>query len=154
MKALVVYFSRTGNTKKAGEEIAKALKADTEEITEEKGRDGTIAWLKSGFEGVGKKLTEINESKLNPGKYDIAVIGSPVWAGNMASPVRAYFTRHKGQFKKVAFFATCAANQDKTFANMEEMSGKPKATLEVLEKEIKDGSYKKKCEKFTADLKK
>ncbi len=153
MKSLVVYFSRTGNTKKAGEEIASALKADVEEISEEKNRDGTIAWIKSGFEGMEKKPSEINEPKLNPEKYNIAVIGTPVWAGNMASPVRAYFHRHEGQFKKVAFFCTCGDSPNKTFVDMQELSVKPKATLAVPEKEIKDGSYKKKCAEFASQLK-
>ena len=34
MKQLVVYYSRTGNTKKIGQEIATALGADLDEIVD------------------------------------------------------------------------------------------------------------------------
>jgi len=153
MKSLVVFFSRTGNTKKVGKEIASALKADIEEITEEKNRKGIIAWIKSGREGVTKQSAEINASKRSPKKYDIAIIGTPIWGGGMASPVRAYFQRHAGEFNKVAFFETSSSQQKKSFEDMQELSKKPVATLSVQEKEIKDSSFKKKCAEFTAKLK-
>ena len=47
-KTLVAYYSRTGTTKKVGEAIAKALKADIDEIIDLKKRSGAIGWVVSG----------------------------------------------------------------------------------------------------------
>ena len=45
MKKLVVYYSRTGNTKQIGEEIATALGADLDEIVDQKDVHGPIVEL-------------------------------------------------------------------------------------------------------------
>jgi len=53
MKPRVVYYSRTGTTRKVGEAIARALNCDSEEITEKREeqalsafsvRDGGSSW--------------------------------------------------------------------------------------------------------------
>ena len=50
MKVLVVYYSRTGNTKFVAEAIAQSLEADIEEIKDGKNRMGVF-----GFLGVDMK---------------------------------------------------------------------------------------------------
>jgi flavodoxin len=152
MKALVVYYSRTGNTKKVGQEIAKQLKSDIEQIEDVKSRLGPIGWLKSGREAIKNKLVEIKLTKKDPSKYDLAVIGTPVWAGTVSSPVRTYLSKHK--FKKIALFCTCSGQSGKAFDAMERITGKKAiATLVIDEKEIKNGSYSKKVKEFVAKLK-
>lgn len=59
MKRLVVYYSRTGTTKRIGEEIAEALGADSVEIFDQKSREGMIGWLKAGWDARRRKVTEI-----------------------------------------------------------------------------------------------
>ena len=152
MKALVVFFSKTGNTRRLAGEIAAQLKADSGEITEEKNRGGVIAFMKSGWEGTRRKTVKINDSKIDPSSYGLVLIGTPVWAGNMCSPVRSYLERHKGQFKKVAFFCTCSSEPNKTFPDMEKIAGKPAATIAVIDKEVKGSSYKEKAKDFAKKL--
>ena len=55
MKTLVVLYSRTGTTKKVGEEIAAALKADVEEIIDTKKRSGPIGYVQAGRDAMKKK---------------------------------------------------------------------------------------------------
>ena len=152
MKALVVYYSRTGTTKKVGMAITKQLKADNEEILDVKSRAGPIGWIRSGKEAQKKQLPEIKPTKKNPSNYDLVVIGTPIWAWTLSSPVRTYLSRNK--FKKVAYFCTCGGNPGKAFEEMENTTGKkPIATLVISEKEIKDNSYTKKIKEFIASLK-
>jgi flavodoxin len=151
MKTLVVYYSRTGTTKKVGQEIAKQLKADSEEILDVKSRLGPIGWLRSGREGKGKKLAEIKPIKKDPSKYDLVLIGTPNWAANMSSPVRTYLSKHK--FKKTAYFLTGGGNPGIAFEDMEALAGKPIATLVVLSKEVAQNAYSGKVKEFTASLK-
>jgi flavodoxin len=155
MQALVVYYSRTGHTKKVGEELAKALPADVEEIIDTANRSGPIGWMMSGRDATGRKLATIQPVKKDPANYDIVVIGTPIWASNMSSPVRTYITDNKAKFKNVAFFCTeGSTGSEKTFAEMEEVIGKkPKATLTITTADLKSGSDADKVKKFADDIK-
>ena len=48
---LCMYYSRTGHTKRAMEEIARALNAELAEIQDGVDRGGTKGWLRSGSVG-------------------------------------------------------------------------------------------------------
>jgi flavodoxin len=126
MKALIVYYSRTGNTKKVGDELAKALSSDVEELVDTANRAGPIGFLLCAREGSGRKLAKLQPVKKDPANYDIVIIGTPNWAANMSSPVRTYLTENKAKFKGVAFF--CAegvkGGSETVFSEMEEVVGK------------------------------
>jgi flavodoxin len=152
VKILVVYYSRTGNTEKIGNEIAKILKADTEQIIDKKDRSGSIGWVVAGKDGMGKKLTKIETVKKDPAKYDLVIVGTPVWV-NMTPAVRTYLRKFKGKFKLTAFYCTKGGSNANIFPDMEEESGsKAKTTMEILDKEIKEDSYKEKVKNFTSQL--
>ena len=57
MKNLVVYYSRTGRTKKIAKEIQERLNADIEEIHDVKNREGILGWLSAGRDAGTKKTT-------------------------------------------------------------------------------------------------
>ena len=106
MKVLVVYYSRTGNTRFVAEAVTQSLEADIEEIKDGKNRMGVFGFLRCGYEAIFKKLTDIEVSGKNPEEYDLIIVGSPVWAGRLSSPVRTYLHLHGHKFKNVAFFIT------------------------------------------------
>ena len=56
MKVLVVYYSRTGNTRFVAEAIAQSLEADIEEIKDGKNRMGVFGFLRRGYEAIFKNL--------------------------------------------------------------------------------------------------
>jgi len=129
MKTLVVYYSRTGNTKKVAEIIANKLEADIDEIIDTKERKGFIGAITSLKDSFGAE-TDIAFKK-DPSKYDLVIIGTPIWMYTITPAVKAYLKR---KFKKVAFFCTC--NSDRridAFKDMEKLVGRPIATL-IVEK--------------------
>ena len=75
MKTLVVYYSRSGNTKKIAEEISSKLKCEIEEIVDSKNRKGMLGWIISAID-AHSKLTTIGEIIKDPTKYDLIVIGT------------------------------------------------------------------------------
>lgn len=154
MKTLLVYYSRTGTTRKIADEIAKTLRCDTEEILDTKNRAGPIGWLSSGREGMGEKLTKLVEPQKDPSKYDLVVIGTPIWAGKMSVPVRTYLGLKKDSFKKVAFFYTAGGNYDSSVpADVEKTCGKaPVATLGLSGADIKKGGSAEKIKEFSKKL--
>ncbi|HTY13601.1 MAG TPA: flavodoxin [Candidatus Omnitrophota bacterium] len=156
MKALVAFYSRTGNTKKAAEAIAKELGADLEEIIDHNKRSGIIGWLYAGRDAMKRMLTAIDKPKKDPAAYDLVILGSPLWAFRSYAPaVRTYMTENRGAFKKVAFFLTKGGSAgDKAIADMKETCGKhPITVLELLEKEVKSGSMADKIGPFCRSLK-
>jgi flavodoxin len=138
-KTLVVFYSRTGTTKKVGEMIAQKLNADVEEIKDTVDRSGAKGYLISGRDAMKKRLTKLEPSKFNPADYDLVIIGTPVWGWNMSVPVRTYLTEQKDNFQnKVAFFVTMGGSGDqKAFLGMEKMlSKKPVAVFSATTREV------------------
>lgn len=137
MNTLLIYYSRTGTTRKVAEAIKKELNCQSEEIESVRDRKGAFGYIISGKEASQKKPAEIKEIKTDAEQFDCVIIGTPIWAWNVSSPVRAYLEANKGKFKKVAFFCTQGGSGDaKAFAEMEKICGlKPEATLAFLTKE-------------------
>lgn len=154
MKVLVIYYSRTGNTRKACEVVAKELSCDVEEIVDTTNWSGPIGWIKAGKQASSKALTKLEPLKKDPSQYDIVIIGTPVWAGTMSTPVRTYLVENKDKLKKVAFLITMGGRGDEsTLRDMEEASGKkPAATLVLRTADVKSGAFADAIKKFTGDM--
>ncbi|TYB30492.1 MAG: flavodoxin [Candidatus Mcinerneyibacterium aminivorans] len=150
MKALVVYYSRTGITQNLAENIAKNLNADMDEIKDKKSRSGLFGWFGAGKDAVLKKETEI-EYDADPENYDVVIIGSPVWAGNITPAVRTYL--NKFTFQKVAFFATYGGSEGKVFENLEKYSSRPLDKIGIKMKDVKLANMKQKVERFCKNIK-
>ena len=154
MNGLIVYFSRTGRTRNVAEAIKALTGFDIEEIKEAKGRGGPIGWLKSGMESTRRMLPRIEALQHDQASYDLVVIGTPIWAANMSSPVRAYVTRHGSDIKKAALFCTGDGdNPEKAFAPITELLGKePIATMGLIGEERESETATQRIEVFVADL--
>jgi len=150
MDALVVYYSRSGNTKKAAKALSNVLECDIEEVVDATKRDGPIGYLRSGYQAIRKKNTSIKETKKDPRNYKNVIIGTPIWAGAVSSPIRTYVEQKKEHLNNVAFFCTCGrSGNESAFKELIKITGKePLATLELEAKEIKDEKYLKKIEHF------
>ncbi len=154
MNGLIVYFSRTGRTRRVAEAIQALTGFDMEEIKEAKGRGGPVGWLKSGMESTRKMLPQIEALKQDQASYDLVVIGTPIWASNMSSPVRAYVTKHGHDIKKAALFCTGdGENPETAFAPITELLGKePIATLGLIGEEREGETATQRIEAFVANL--
>jgi len=139
---LVVYYSRTGTTRKVAEYITKQLGADMEEIIDMKKRSGIWGFLIGGRDALMRKETKINEIKKDPSKYDLIIVGSPLWAGNMAPAIRTYLNKYKTDIKSMAFFATSgSSNPEKIFEEAKNLLDKELISLMgICTKELKDDS--------------
>ena len=154
-KSLVVYYSRTGMTKKVGDLIAKEMNADSDEIIDLKKRSGVKGWLISGRDAFKGNLTDI-KTKKDPEKYFKIVIGTPVWSGRMTPAVRTYLKNHKFDNKKIHFFCTSGGgNVLSALSGLQELLKKSKvgADLSVLAKDVKSGEYKDKVIQFVEAIK-
>ncbi len=104
LKSLVVYYSRTGNTKFGAETVAAELGSDIEEIVDLKKRAGKLGWLSGGKDSMQQKETPIAPTKLLPADYDLIIIGTPIWAWRPTPAIRTYISKNNLSGKKVALF--------------------------------------------------
>ena len=152
---LVVFYSRTGNTKKIASELAEALKADIEEVEDTTGRSGPIGWLKSGRDAGQKSLTKLKPLSKNPADYDLVIVGSPVWNDTVSTPIRTYLTENKDNIKQAALYVTGYTIDNSALAHMTEiLNVTPVATLRLLGKEeVKADAYREKLDEFISKIK-
>ncbi|MEO0107847.1 MAG: NAD(P)H-dependent oxidoreductase [candidate division WOR-3 bacterium] len=153
-KILVVYYSRSGTTRRVAEEVAKELGADIEGIQDAKSRKGLFGWLRSGFEAHRKSLPEIRPFRRDAAQYDLVVLASPIWAGLMASPMRTWLSSNKAGLRSVALVTTSASTDyEAALSEMAEFIGKkPVATLGVVARQVKTGKYLDSLKAFAAKL--
>ena len=149
MKILVVYYSRSGITRRAGELIADVLECDVEEVTTKSNFKGVFGWIKACCYAAKNKECDINRTTKKPKDYDIVIVGTPNLEGNVCCPIRTYLSKNKGHFKKIAFFTTTNKVVNRVFSEMEAVVGKkPRATLELTSKEVREDNYTPKIESF------
>ena len=155
-KSLIVYYSRSGNTKKVAEALGKRLncdpaergqghaqRADLEEIKTEKNYAGAMGWILAGKEGSQKTPAKIGAIEKNPADYDLVIFGTPIWGWNISSPLRAYLEQNKDKFKKVAAFCTMGGSYGKCFEEIEKICGKHlEAKASFIDKDIAKGNIK------------
>ena len=145
MSILIVYYSRTGVTRKAGQGIRDAFQAagvaDVEvvEIADAKKRSGVIAFARSCIDAMLGRVTTIEVADVDVAAYDLVVIGTPVWAGKSAPAATAFCRQYCGGARKIAFFCTMGASGDKgAFQTLERACGRPAAaTLSLIDKAVK-----------------
>jgi menaquinone-dependent protoporphyrinogen IX oxidase len=150
LNAIVVFFSRDGTTRKVAQAIGDRLHCEVEEITEPKGRKGFLGFMRSGYQAYRQKASKINPIVAKVKRFDIVVVGTPVWAGRLSSPVRAFLVKHGKGVRKVAFFCTKASSESsKVFGAMESLTGKaPVSILDLKKEEVDKHTYYKKLNDF------
>jgi len=153
MKALVVFYSRTENTKKIANEIARKLKADIDEIDSDN-YSGTWGYISGILQVIFKRKPEIDFSK-DPLNYDLIIIGSPIWGGTFAPPIRSYIMQNKEILvkKRIAFFCSRGGGEIKKGIDELRKIRPIFSVLNVLEKEVKENNYSNKLNEFCNKIK-
>jgi flavodoxin len=125
MKTLVIYYSLSGNTKFIAETIAKTTKADLLELKPEEDINpkGFMKFLWGGKLVMSKKEPKLKPFSLDVTKYDLIIIGTPVWAWTFTPALRTFFSQNKLKNKKIALFCCHAGSKGKTFERMQEALG-------------------------------
>jgi hypothetical protein len=130
------------------------LHCEIEEITEPKGRKGFFGFMRSGYQAYRQKPAKINPVAAKMKHFDIVIVGTPVWAGRLSSPVRAFLVKHGKATRKVAFFCTKASSEaSKVFGAMESLTRKaPAAILDLKKEEIGTKGYYRKLNVFLGKI--
>jgi len=153
-RVLLVYYTRTGNTKKVARAIWENLRCDTEELEDQANRKGFLGYLSAGRDAMMKNKTHLHPVTKDPSLYDLVIVGTPVWAWNMTPAVRTYLTQYRDEIKEGAFFTVSeVTGPERIVREMESILGKKAlAWTGFTGKEIADGSYLNKAKEFLAEI--
>lgn len=113
-KAAVIFYSMTGNVRFIAGKLAEALGADAIELVPEKAYPdkGFKKFFWGGKSAVMKEKPALVGLEFDAEKYGLVIIGTPVWAGTMAPPVRSFLAGYGDALKdkKLAFFSCCSGS--------------------------------------------
>lgn len=124
MKTLVIYYSQTGNTRKAAEAVAAKLGADLAEIPCDRYPWSVRGLVRAGHDSVHREEPEVGRIDPDPSGYDRWVVGGPTWVWGEAPPVRTLLDWREPPRGGVAFFTTCGAEMtDRPLRRMAETAG-------------------------------
>lgn len=153
-RTLIVYYSRTGFTRRIAEELAELVDADLQPITEDRSREGIAEFFRSAIEAYRARPADIRPAQHAPDPYDLVIFGTPVWAGHTSSPMLGYLKTYKLQVHKYAAFCTeGGANGAVVLAQLAQIIGKPaEADLILTDEEIESGKYLPLLRKFASKL--
>ena len=153
-KGLVVFYSRTGTTRKVAEALAKVLDCDLEELRDTRTRAGLPGYLRSGADASFGRLTVLEEPEKEPADYDFVIVGSPVWRLSVSTPVRTYLTLYRGWMRRMAFFVTESGIGGRRA--LDQMASlccrKPLAELILTRHQVERGRHLPDVERFSQEL--
>lgn len=154
-KVLIVYFSRTGRTKILARELANKLGCSIEEIKTPVRYSGFFGYQLALLQAMFKVLPVLTPLQSKIADYDLVIMGGPVWGGSICSPLRAFIETYRNDFKNVAFVSTQSGNVGgkHVFEKMRiAVHRPPLATLNVTERDFRNGSYRNTISSFISKL--
>lgn len=140
-RILVVCYPGNEQIRNLAESIARHCDADLEWIKDRDKRLGLAGQLRSMAQALLHSKPWIQPARCQPAAYPLVIIGTPVWARSIASPVRSYLERHGSRCRRVAFFCThTGAGADRVLADMQVLCGsRPVDTLALNQQLLRPG---------------
>ena len=126
MRTLIVYYSLEGNTRWAAERIAEKLDADTLRLVPKAAYPdkGFKKFLFGGKSAVMKETPELEAYEVDMAQYERVILATPVWAGTMAPPLRAFLQKEDLSGKRFALVASSmGGSPGRTFENIKALLG-------------------------------
>ena len=103
MKTLIVYYSFTGNNESLARELCDRLGADLLRIETRK----KITLFSIVLDLLLNRTPEIKDFYHARNLYDKYIFISPIWAGRVASPMRAFLRKERLQIRGYSFITLC-----------------------------------------------
>ena len=109
MKTAIVYYSMSGNVRWVAQQIAEIIDADVIELksVKEYPDKGFKKFYWGGKSAVMREKPKLQPYSFRSDEYDRVVLGTPVWASNIAPPLRTFLSENLEnlQNKQISAFA-------------------------------------------------
>ena len=155
--AAVIFFSLDGNTRHLAELIAEGARAELIELTPRK-EQPSGSTIKHIWGATQLSLPEeplLEPIKQDPHDYDLLFVGTPVWSGGVAPPVRTFLRGTEFFRHRFALFAAYSGRTGRVFREFNELVRGNEilgelGVREPLQQEDRD--LRKRIEAWTAEL--
>ena len=141
MSTLIVYYSLSGNVAQTADLLVERLGAETLRLVPVKAYPdkGIKKFLWGGKSAVMAETPELEPYEFDAEKYDRVIIGFPVWAANVAPPIRTFVRDNDLKGKRVAAFACQSGNgAEKAFVKLAAAIGIEKVAPTLVLMDPKD----------------
>ncbi|AWX32343.1 flavodoxin [Methanosphaera sp. BMS] len=118
MTDIVIYYSRTKNTKKVAEVIARKYNTEILEVNDKRKRNGILGFITGGYDSLFEKDTKIEYEKLDLKDYDTIFIGTPVWASKPTPAIVQFIKENEFSGTNCVTFATMMGSGGETTINV------------------------------------
>jgi flavodoxin len=100
-RVLLVFHSRTGTARK----VAIALESENDwALGEVETRRPGAGFLRCGAQALLHLHPAIDYDGPDPAAFDLVVLVSPVWCGNLAAPMRSFLAKYGSELRSHAVF--------------------------------------------------
>jgi len=104
--ALVIYYSRSGNTESMAREIARKFQADIVKIAAKSYTLDFKGWINANIDAWNQNPADIDPETIDLSNYSLIILGSPIWYFRPATPLWTFVEKNNFQGRAVALFNT------------------------------------------------
>ncbi|MGE4585190.1 MAG: flavodoxin family protein [Sphaerochaeta sp.] len=158
-KTAVVYYSLDGHTHLVATKISERLDCPAIRLRLQKEFSNANTfpkYFRAGKSSVFRDKPALVTSNLDLEAYDTFVIATPVWAGNLSSPVRSFLSSHSFDGKQVFLVATNNGGSFKRcFATMRKLLPTASVAGEICFVKITEENYpshRRRLEEFCENI--
>lgn len=154
-KVLIVFYSRSGTTRRLAAALAQRLDAEVAEIRCERYGRGVFGFMRAAYDSLRGNLPPVETSQKVTGDYDIALLGAPVWTSHPAVPLRAFLQSSPDLPARVALFLTYDGHSAPEVAIRETQAllpGTLQASLSLRGEEVRGSGLAELVENFSDRL--
>jgi menaquinone-dependent protoporphyrinogen IX oxidase len=95
MSKVIVYYSRSGNSKQVADLLAKELGVEPIKIVSDMNWNGFFGYMKAGYYSMMKKTVPIRlEGQFS--EEDEIILVAPLWAGDVAVEAHSFIEKYNG----------------------------------------------------------
>lgn len=159
MKAILAYYSQTGNTEKVAKRIVNTIQSksiDVKTLSIERSQERS--YEENVEDAKEEKLAEIETVKTDMSDFDILFLGTPVWCGKPATPINTFMDQCEGLngTKIVSFVTHGGGGPSMTFDmiknKLETKGGNVVEELSLSSEEVSTKTEKEKVEELISRL--
>jgi len=152
---LVVVYSHTGTSRRVAEFLCSQQGWQMGEIVDARPRSGVFGTLRCLAESLFRLRPDIHYNGPLPRDFDAVVLVSPIWALQLAGPMRSFVARRRDHLPRVAVVSVMGGQgAPNAEAEVAKLTGRsPLLSTALTMREVDDGSFAPRLQAFGAAVK-
>lgn len=137
MNNKVLFFTRTGNSRRIAEKLADELSCQIIEVTDNMNWNGIWGFIKGGYYASRDKVVAIKTSA-DVEDYDELIVVSPLWAGKLAPDIKEFLkTVEKDKVHLVVVSSGSNISDESAYKSVDLITKSKKNEDEVINQLVK-----------------